>query len=239
MLAAVLASVAKTGHNSRKRQTVSTRAHSGNSNSLSKLFWQKVDIMSESQYSLFLRQSVLCSDAWRDGSLVSAQAVLPIIFNLIHPKSIVDVGCGAGTWLSVAKSLGAKDAVGFEGEWVRGSAKDDLDIRFVDLEQSLRLNRRFDRGDLSGSSRAFECSEGLPLLLMIFAPYQIAFCLALRYQDKEEQTILTNDGRVIGQRYLLNGAFPFATLFGRVFGIAEPWNGGINRTPSCTWQKRG
>jgi hypothetical protein len=59
-------------------------------------------------------------------------------------------------------------------------------------------------------------------LLMIFAPYQIAFCSVLPYPDKEEQTILTNNGRVIGQRYLLNGTFRFAMLFGRVFGIAEP-----------------
>ncbi len=121
----------------------STRVHSGNSN-LSRST-AKGGVMSAAQnipLSYDDRVPVLGCLARR--VLVSAQAVLPIIFNLIHPKSIVDVGCGTGTWLGVAKSLGAKDVVGFEGEWVRGSAKDDLDIRFVDLEQSLRLDRKFD-----------------------------------------------------------------------------------------------
>jgi len=54
----------------------------------------------------------------REGSLRSAKSVLPTIFDLVHPKSVVDVGCGVGTWLSVAQQLGVEDIVGLDGDYV-------------------------------------------------------------------------------------------------------------------------
>ena len=57
--------------------------------------------------------------AWqRIGSHNSAKRILPIVFDAVHPKTVVDVGCGVGTWLDVARSLGAS-TVGYEGEWVK------------------------------------------------------------------------------------------------------------------------
>ena len=37
----------------------------------------------------------------REGSLCSAREVVPLILELVNPRSVVDVGCGVGTWLSV------------------------------------------------------------------------------------------------------------------------------------------
>ena len=42
-------------------------------------------------------------------SLQSAKEVVPIILRLINPKSVVDVGCGIGTWLSVFKEKGVEN----------------------------------------------------------------------------------------------------------------------------------
>ena len=84
--------------------------------------------------------------AWqRVGSHNSARRILPIVFDAVHPKTVVDVGCGVGTWLDVARSLGAS-TTGFEGEWVKSlpPTYPGLDIRAADLEQSLRLDQRFD-----------------------------------------------------------------------------------------------
>jgi hypothetical protein len=82
----------------------------------------------------------------RDGSSQSASYVLPIVFEVLRPASVVDVGCGVGTWLSAAKGLGSKRLVGFEGAWITTVPKPDqsIEIRVVDLEKDLRDYERFD-----------------------------------------------------------------------------------------------
>lgn len=38
-------------------------------------------------------------------AMKSAKEIMPYIQEILHPKSIVDFGCGTGTWLKVAKDL--------------------------------------------------------------------------------------------------------------------------------------
>ncbi len=38
----------------------------------------------------------------------SAREVVPIIMELVNPKSVIDIGCGTGTWLSVFEKHGVK-----------------------------------------------------------------------------------------------------------------------------------
>ena len=52
------------------------------------------------------------------GSLESARAVLARVFSLLHPKRVLDVGCGVGTWLRASLDLGAEDVVGTDGDYV-------------------------------------------------------------------------------------------------------------------------
>jgi SAM-dependent methyltransferase len=52
------------------------------------------------------------------GSLRSARAIVPVVMDLIHPQSVVDVGCGTGAWLSVFDELGVKDYLGIDGAYV-------------------------------------------------------------------------------------------------------------------------
>jgi SAM-dependent methyltransferase len=54
----------------------------------------------------------------RGGSLRSARTVLPVVFELVGPKSVVDVGCGVGPWLAAARELGAEEILGIDGEHV-------------------------------------------------------------------------------------------------------------------------
>jgi cyclopropane fatty-acyl-phospholipid synthase-like methyltransferase len=84
--------------------------------------------------------------AQRQGSFTSAEVILPIVFDLISPKSVLDFGCGVGSWLAIAKRLGAEHCVGLEGPWVtmQQLADPKLDIRSIDLEQRVSLNERFD-----------------------------------------------------------------------------------------------
>jgi hypothetical protein len=75
------------------------------------------------------------------GSLLSARAVLPFLVDVVRPRSIADFGCGTGTWLSVAKSLGVERVHGIEGKWVERAkhlmAPGELSTR--DLNEPVRL----------------------------------------------------------------------------------------------------
>jgi len=84
-------------------------------------------------------------DWQRTGSHRSAEKILPIVFDAVAPKTVVDVGCGVGPWLDVARNLGAS-VVGFEGEWATslGPAYPGLEIRVADLEQPLKVDQTFD-----------------------------------------------------------------------------------------------
>ncbi|WP_369382118.1 class I SAM-dependent methyltransferase [Streptomyces sp. cg36] len=86
-------------------------------------------------------------ESQQDGSARSAERVLPLVFDLIRPSSVVDLGCGTGSWLAAAGRLGAETVLGVDGDWV---AQDALRIPAEcfhrhDLGRPLRLDgRRFD-----------------------------------------------------------------------------------------------
>jgi SAM-dependent methyltransferase len=81
-----------------------------------------------------------------DGSLESARRVVPLIMNLIHPDSVLDVGCGTGAWLSVFQSLGASEVFGVDGDYIDRSALLIPSDRFQgdDVGRPFWLGRRFD-----------------------------------------------------------------------------------------------
>jgi SAM-dependent methyltransferase len=84
-------------------------------------------------------------DRQRAGSARSARIVLPIVFAAIEPQSVVDVGCGVGTWLSSARRLGASRAVGIDGDWVRPLAVEPgLEIQHRHFEEPIALEESFD-----------------------------------------------------------------------------------------------
>src|SRR2546421_5808773 len=65
--------------------------------------------------------------------------------DLVGPRSIVDVGCGLGTWLAAAASLGIEDYIGVDAYAPAQSLRIPVE-RFVrhDLSTPLQLDRRFD-----------------------------------------------------------------------------------------------
>jgi SAM-dependent methyltransferase len=76
----------------------------------------------------------------------SANRVLSIIKQYIEPRSVLDVGCGLGTWLQTARELGAGEVMGIEGPWLDRNAVviDPGLIQTLDLAQPFNLGRRFD-----------------------------------------------------------------------------------------------
>ncbi len=51
-------------------------------------------------------------------SLLTAEEVAPLVLQYVRTDSVVDVGCGIGTWLSVFKKHGVSDILGIDGDWV-------------------------------------------------------------------------------------------------------------------------
>jgi hypothetical protein len=80
------------------------------------------------------------------GSYESAKHVAEIVIPVTKCRSIVDLGCGCGTWLRAFTELGIRDILGVDGEYVRPDMLQIPADRFVahDLSQPLSLGRRFD-----------------------------------------------------------------------------------------------
>src|SRR6185437_1025290 len=82
-----------------------------------------------------------------DGSRVSAREVVPELMKLVHPQSVVDLGCGTGAWLSVFGEQGACELLGVDGDYVdRAALLIPADsFRAADLGKPLPpIGRRFD-----------------------------------------------------------------------------------------------
>jgi tetratricopeptide (TPR) repeat protein len=80
------------------------------------------------------------------GAYRSAKEVVPHVLELLKPASIVDVGCGVGSWLAVFREHGIDDFLGVDGAYVD---RDLLQIppekfRPHDLTNRLVLDRQFD-----------------------------------------------------------------------------------------------
>jgi SAM-dependent methyltransferase len=80
------------------------------------------------------------------GSGRSADALVPLLIDMLHPKSVVDFGCGAGSWLAALEDLGIHDVLGVDGPHLdrRYLRIDPSKVLTADLSDSPRLNRRFD-----------------------------------------------------------------------------------------------
>ncbi len=79
-------------------------------------------------------------------TLYSAETIVKIISDIVTPKSVVDLGCGVGTWLEVFTQLGVEDVLGLEGHWVEDEKIVIPLTKFkkVNLEDKLTLDRKFD-----------------------------------------------------------------------------------------------
>lgn len=94
-----------------------------------------------------------------DASYRSAGILLPRLFEYYKPRSVVDFGCGVGTWLRACSNLGVNEILGLDGPHV----KTELlripieNFRACDLaSENPQLPRRFDL------AMSLEVAEHLP-----------------------------------------------------------------------------
>lgn len=94
-----------------------------------------------------------------EGSLRSALRILAIVFAHYRPRSVVDFGCGVGTWLRAARELGVEKILGMDGAYVEQRML-QIPVEYflaADLaHQCPPLGRRFDL------AMSLEVAEHLP-----------------------------------------------------------------------------
>jgi hypothetical protein len=79
-------------------------------------------------------------------ALKSADGVFEILWPLLKPSSVIDVGCGRGAWLLAAKNKGSNRLLGLDGHWNSQDKMMDTAIPFQahDLELNFLPPERFD-----------------------------------------------------------------------------------------------
>jgi SAM-dependent methyltransferase len=79
-------------------------------------------------------------------NLKSPTAIVPLVQQIISPESVLDVGCGTGTWLKVFQDYGVRDVLGIDGDYVDLKKLKISSDKFLahDLRRGLVVNRKFD-----------------------------------------------------------------------------------------------
>jgi len=85
-------------------------------------------------------------EAVREGARRSAARLVPLVMELVEPRSVLDVGCGDGTWLAAFDGAGVRDYLGVDGVDPEGVPlaipRERLIVR--DLASTIALGRSFD-----------------------------------------------------------------------------------------------
>lgn len=93
-----------------------------------------------------------------EGATRSARIMVPMIMQLVHPKSVIDIGCGDGAWLKAFVEHGVEDIMGIDGSYVDPSRLliERTQFQAVDLNRPEHIGKTFDL------ALSLEVAEHLP-----------------------------------------------------------------------------
>jgi len=81
-------------------------------------------------------------------NIQSPAEIAPFVYDLIKPQSVIDVGCGLGSFLKAFKQMGVKKVMGIDGKWCNKellfeniTANEFLE---KDLEKPINIGKKFD-----------------------------------------------------------------------------------------------
>ncbi len=94
-----------------------------------------------------------------NGSYESAKIITSLLLKFYKPKSVIDIGCGVGTWLKAFEENGLRKIKGIDGPWVDKSRLYIDKKNFIQADftsSSIKINEEFDL------CTSFEVAEHLP-----------------------------------------------------------------------------
>jgi SAM-dependent methyltransferase len=94
----------------------------------------------------------------RNGATQSAEVVIPLLLQLVPARSVIDIGCGDGSWLAVFRKHGVPKVLGVDGEYV---GRDLLQIP-ADCFQAADLTKPFEFSTEFDLAISLEVAEHLP-----------------------------------------------------------------------------
>lgn len=76
---------------------------------------------------------------------LAAREVLPFIFSIVKPLSVLDIGCGTGSWLKISKELGVNEVLGIDGILVDQTILDisKEEFKLHNLGEPLNLSHKY------------------------------------------------------------------------------------------------
>lgn len=79
-------------------------------------------------------------------SISSAEEIIPKVLDYIKPSSVIDIGCGIGTWLQVWGKFGVNDILGIDGDYINRDKLLISNDKFIatNLEHGFESLRKFD-----------------------------------------------------------------------------------------------
>ncbi|MGF1450392.1 MAG: methyltransferase domain-containing protein [Opitutales bacterium] len=85
-------------------------------------------------------------EANKANSTRSARVVVPMLLQQYRARSVVDLGCGSGAWLSVFKENGVEHIQGYDGPWVEPQSLliDATEFKATQLPQGVATDHQFD-----------------------------------------------------------------------------------------------
>lgn len=106
------------------------------------------------------------SYAHLESTRVDARAIVPVVLDLVPARSVIDLGCGIGTWLSVFREHGVDDAIGVDGHWVDRSrlVVHDRDVLVADLAFPFAMERTFDLAVCTETAEHLPPESAAPLV---------------------------------------------------------------------------
>ncbi len=90
------------------------------------------------------------NDFYKDrhqNTLYSARTILSILTHVLPEiKSVIDFGCGVGTWLSVLKEQGVNEIQGVDGPWVKQTLLEIPRDKFrqINFENTINCEKKYD-----------------------------------------------------------------------------------------------
>lgn len=81
-------------------------------------------------------------------NMQSPRIIVEKVLEVMTPNSIVDFGCGLGTFLKAFKEKGINDVLGLDGDWVNRSLLEEYldknEFKVVDLESKIDCKIKYD-----------------------------------------------------------------------------------------------